>query len=1083
MYRRILSPLFVLTLTLLAAPLAAQIDPELLAGMKARSIGPAGMSGRIAAIVGVESNPNLIYVGASTGGVWKSENAGLTWKPIFDDQPVHSIGALAVFQPNPDIVWAGTGEGNTRNSVSIGNGIYKSLDAGRTWVHIGLAETERIYRIVLHPSNPDVAYVAALGRAWGENPERGVFKTTDGGKTWKKILYVDERTGCADLAMDPANPNKLIAALWEYRRWPWFFRSGGPGSGLYVTIDGGESWQKRTEVDGLPKGDLGRMGVAFSRAYPNIVYALVEAEKNVLLRSEDGGKTWKKVNEDTNIAPRPFYYADLRVDPEFPNRVYSLHSRVTVSNDSGKTFETLVPFRSVHPDHHALWINPADARHLILGNDGGVAISHDRGATWRFVGNLPLAQYYHIRVDNDTPYNVYGGMQDNGSWRGPSSVWENGGIRNHHWEEVGFGDGFDTSPDPEDSLRGYAMSQEGYVVRWNLRTGERKDIRPPAPEGVELRFNWNAGFAQDPFEPGTIYYGSQFLHRSTDRGETWRIISPDLTTNNPEWQKQKESGGLTPDVTGAENFTTIIAIAPSPIARGVLWVSTDDGRLHVTRDGGRTWTSVEKNITGVPANTWIPHLEASRFDASAAFVVFDNHRRSDFAPYVFKTTNYGNDWTSLVTSDLGGYALAMAQDPVKEDLLFLGTEFGLFVSQDGGKRWFQWKHGFPTASAMDLAIHPREHDLVIGTHGRAAYVLDDIRPLRTLSAATLAEPIHLFEVAAAQQYRVKQTGASRFPGEAEFRGENRPYGALLTYSLNFPDLPHPKDEIERERKEKERQAKRQEAKAGEEKKESKPDEEKGPQVEIRVTDADGKTLRTFKRKAVLGVNRTAWDLRRDAFKEPSRGDEPRWFEPAGPEVLPGTYGITIKYKDKEAKGTVEVKGDPRFQIASADREAKWKTILRAGEVQELLTEAIERIRSTRADIEVVSKKVKEAKKDANTEEKGESAPPLVKAGRELKEALTALEKRLWVPPDTKGYVAETDPMSKIQNVLQFLNSSWDAPTPAQLAYLHEAEDLTDKMLTEFNQLFVTRVADYRKQVEQAGVELLPVKEPLTRKKD
>jgi photosystem II stability/assembly factor-like uncharacterized protein len=1065
-----------------AAPLAAQVDPELLSGMKARSIGPAGMSGRIAAIEGVESNPNVIYVGAATGGVWKSENAGLTWKPIFDDQPVHSIGALAVFQPNPDIVWVGTGESNTRNSVSVGDGIYKSLDAGHTWTRLGLAETERIYRILLHPTDPDVAYVAALGRLWGENPERGVFKTTDGGKTWKKILYVDERTGCADLAMDPANPNKLIAALWEFRRWPWFFRSGGPSSGLYVTIDAGETWEKRTVEDGLPEGELGRIGVAFSRAYPNIVYALVEAKKNVLLRSEDGGRSWKKVNEKFNIAPRPFYYADLRVDPEFPNRVYNLHSLVTVSNDSGKTFETLVPFRSVHPDHHALWINPRNARHLVLGNDGGVAISHDRGATWRFVGNLPLAQYYHIRVDTDTPYNVYGGMQDNGSWRGPSSVWENGGIRNHHWDEVGFGDGFDTSPDPEDSMRGYAMSQEGYLVRWNLRTGERKDIRPPAPEGVELRFNWNAGFAQDPFEPATIYYGSQFLHKSTDRGESWSTISPDLTTNNPDWQKQKESGGLTPDVTGAENFTTIIAIAPSPIAKDVLWVGTDDGRLHVTRDGGKTWASVEKNVKGVPANTWIPHITPSRFDAGTAYVVFDNHRRSDFAPYIFKTTDHGKNWNSLMTAEVRGYALALAEDTVSEDLLFLGTEFGLFVSQDGGKHWFQWKHGFPTASAMDLVVHPRQPDLIVGTHGRAAYVLDDISPLRTLTAATQVEPIHLFPVSPAQQYRVKQTGAARFPGEGEYRGENRPYGALLTFSLNFPDLPHPKDEIERERKEKERQAKRQEAKPGEEKKEAKPKAENGPQVELQISDAGGQVIRTFKSKAVLGVNRATWDLRRDAFKEPSRGDEPRWFEPVGPEILPGTYSVTIKYKDQEAKGSVDVVADPRFEIARADREAKWNTLLRAGAVQETLTEAIERIRSTHADIEVVSKKVKEAKKDARPEEKSE-APPLVKAGTELSEDLTALEKRLWVPPDTKGYVAETDPMSKVENVLRFLGSSWDAPTPAQMAYLREAEELTEKVLAEFNQLFATRVADYRKQVEEAGIALLPVKEPVKLKKE
>ncbi|MGH9862286.1 MAG: WD40/YVTN/BNR-like repeat-containing protein, partial [Candidatus Acidiferrales bacterium] len=853
---------FLLCVTLASAA-AAQVDPELLAGMKARSIGPAGMSGRITSVVGVSAHPDIIYAGAATGGVWKSENAGLTWKPIFDDQPVHSIGAMAIFQPNPDIVWVGTGEGNTRNSVSIGNGIYKSLDAGKTWTHMGLEETERIHRLVLHPTNPDVAYVAGLGRAWGENPERGIFKTVDGGKTWKKILYVNEKTGGAELVMDPSNPNKMFAALWEFRRWPYFFKSGGPGSGLYITVDGGETWKKLTEEDGLPKGELGKIGVAFSASYPDIVYALVEAEKSALLRSDDGGKSWKRVNEEANISGRPFYYSNLGVDPELPNRVYNIHSLIMVSDDGGKTFEVLVPFRTVHPDHHSMWINPKDPTHLIVGNDGGVAISHDRGSTWQFVANLPLAQYYHVNVDMDTPYNIYGGLQDNGSWRGPSSVWENGQIRNHHWDEVGFGDGFDTAPYPKDSLQGYAMSQGGYLSRWNLRTGQRKDIRPPEPDGVELRFNWNAGLAQDPFDADTIYYGSQFLHKSTDRGETWTTISPDLTTNNPEWQKQKESGGLTPDVTAAENHTTIIAIAASPMQKGVLWVGTDDGRLHVTRDAGQTWTSVEKNVKGVPANTWIPHIKASQHDPAVAFVVFDDHRRSNFKSYVYKTTNYGKDWESLATDEIRGYALAIEQDPVKPDLLFLGTEFGLYFSQDGGKHWFRWTHGFPTASAMDLVVHPRENDLVVATHGRALYVLDDIRPLRTLSALTLGEPIHLFDPPEAQQYRVKQTGASRFPGQGEFRGENRPYGALLTYSLNFEGLPHPKEEIERERKEKERQAARaaqEKAKPGGEAKEEK--EEKAPEVEIQIADAGGKVIRTFKRKAYQGVNRTNWNLRR-----------------------------------------------------------------------------------------------------------------------------------------------------------------------------------------------------------------------------
>jgi photosystem II stability/assembly factor-like uncharacterized protein len=918
--------------------LQAQVDPALLAGMKARSIGPAGMSGRIASIEAVEANPDIIYVGTATGGVWKSENAGLTWTPIFDEQPVHATGAVAIFQASPDIVWVGTGEGNPRNSVSVGNGIYKSIDGGQTWTHLGLKETERIHRVALHPGNGEVAYACALGKTWGENPERGVFKTVDGGKSWEKVLYVDERTGCADLKMDPSNPDKLMAAMWDHRRWPWFFRSGGPGSGLYVTVDGGKNWTKRTADDGLPEGELGRIGLAFAPSDPEIVYAIVEAESSAVARSDDGGKTWKKTNEDPKTANRPFYYADLRVDPERPDRLYNLYSRVSVSNDGGKTFEMLVPFSHVHPDHHAMWINPNDATHIIEGNDGGVYLSQDRGETWRFVANLPLAQFYHIRVDMDEPYHVYGGMQDNGSWRGPSEVWENGGIRNHHWAEVGFGDGFDTVPDPVDSMRGYAMSQEGYLVRWNLHTGERKNVRPAGPEGVELRFNWNAGFAQDPFDAGTIYYGSQFVHKSTDRGDNWTIISSDVTTNNPEWLKQDESGGLTPDVTGAENFASIVAIAPSPLERGVLWVGTDDGRVHVTRDAGGTWASVEGNIDGVPANTWVPHIEPSRFDAGTAYVVFDNHRRSDWTPYVYMTTDYGRNWASLATDEIQGYALAIVQDPVKEELLFLGTEFGLYVTLNDGANWFKWTHGFPTASAMDLAIQPREHDLVIGTHGRSAYVLDDIRPLRTVSAATMSEPIHLFEIPPAQQYRVRQTGESRFPGHGVFRGENEPYGALMTYSLNFEGLPHPKEAKEREQ-----------AKAG------KKDKDKGPEVEIVIRNADGEAVRTFKQAAVLGVNRAEWDLKRDEFKEPPRPEGERWFDPT-PEVLPDTYSVTVKYEDQEATQTVQVLADPRESILWADVEAKAAALEHVGALKELVTEAVVRIIETRKDIDRIVEK-------------------------------------------------------------------------------------------------------------------------------
>lgn len=1082
---------YVVALCLLVFPAVApaQIDPELLAGMKARAIGPATMSGRIASIDVVESDPDIIYVGASTGGVWKSIDGGFSFTPIFDDQPVAAVGAVAVYQLSPDIVWVGTGEGNPRNSASVGNGVYKSVDGGKSWQHLGLDKSERIHRIVLHPSDPNVAWVAAMGQMWGQNAERGVFKTEDGGRSWKKVLYVNDRTGAADLVADPTNPNKLFASMWEYRRWPWYFQSGGPGSGLYVTFDGGQTWKRFTEDDGMPAGDRGRIGVAIARSNPRIVYALVEADKSALLRSEDGGVKWTAVNSDFDVASRPFYYADLRVDPSDPNRVYNLYSLVSVSTDGGKTFRVLIPFAKIHPDYHAMWIHPRDASHILVGNDGGVAESRDRGQSWRYVATLPLAQYYHIAVDMDHPYNIYGGMQDNGSWRGPNTTWETAGIRNWDWQEVGFGDGFGTLPIPGDSMTGYAMSQEGFLIRWDLRTGERKAARPAGPENTELRFNWNAAIAIDPFDGNTVYFGSQFVHKSTDRGERWQTISPDLTTNNRAWQKQDQSGGLTPDVTGAENFTTILTIAPSAVERGVIWTGTDDGRIHITRDGGDNWTSVEGNIRGVPANTWVPEIKASPHQGGTAFVVLDDHRRSNWTPYAYRTTDYGRTWTSIVTKDIQGYALSIEQDPVDPDLLFLGTEFGLWVSVDAGRSWMKWKHGVPTVSVMGLAIHPREHDLVIGTHGRSAFVLDDIGPLRTISKDLMARPLHLFEIPRAQQFRRRQKEGSRFLGDAEFSGENEAYGALLTYSLNLPGLPHPTVEKERERRAKEREARQKppvpetgipqelmdipkEPEASKPPLEVKPvEEEKEPKVDVEVRDAAGTVVRKFKGPANLGLNRVAWDLRRDPFRQPPRERRPGEPEPTGPEMPPGEYSIRVRFRGNEATQRVVVAADPRVEVPPAARQSKWQSILRAGQLQEKVAEAVERIQRTRADIDSVIAKLK--KPDGGDEEH-----PLIASGNRLKRSLDAMDRRLWVPPKTKGIVADTAVLSKLSYPMSALQSSWDAPTPAQLAYLAQAETLFRTVLGDYNRLFAEEVASFREAVRKEKIELFPDQPPI-----
>jgi len=1083
--------------------IAAEIDPDLLAGLQARSIGPAAMSGRVAAVEALDSNPDVLYVGAATGGLWKSVDGGVTWKPIFDDQPVAAIGAIAVHPQQSEMVWVGTGEGNPRNSASVGNGIYLSRDGGTTWKHVGLKDSERIHRIVLHPREPETAWVAALGKTWGNHPQRGIFKTTDGGETWKKVLYASEvgaaeTTGGSDLVIDPSNPHKLFATLWQHRRWPWSFESGGPGSGIFVSHDSGETWKKLTPEDGLPKGNLGRIGIAVAPSNSNIVYALVEAEgDNVFLRSQDGGKSWetRAKGSEEQIGNRPFYYSDIVVDPEDPNRVYSLWSLISLTEDGGAHWKILVPFAEVHPDHHALWIDPANPHFLVNGNDGGLYISRDRGQKWTFVRNLPFAQFYHVRVDDETPFNVYGGLQDNGSWKGPSAVWENGGIRDYHWQEVLFGDGFDTVPDPRDPTQGYAMSQEGYLARWNVTTGEQKSVRPAPSREVPidqdgLRFNWNAAVVLDPFEPDTVYFGSQYVHRSRDRGETWETLTEDLTTNKAEWQKQLESGGLTPDVTGAENFTSIVALAASPIQKGVLWAGTDDGRIHVTQDGGATWKSVEGNLKGVPAHTWVPHIEPSRHDAGEAFVVFDDHRRANWTPYVARTQNFGKSWKSLATDELQGYALAIVQDPMDRDLLFLGTEFGLWISTNGGDRWMKFTHGVPTVSVMDLAFQEKADSLVLGTHGRGIFILDDIAPLRGLGDGALEKDLHLFPSPLAQQYRVRQSGASRFPGHGEFRGENLPYGARILFSLQGDDLPHADDKRERQRQADLRSQEAEEKKAASKELETgneKEDEEKeeAKKAKIRISDADGKVLRTFEVEVKRGINRAVWSLTGDPFKNPPRaeGNEDDDEGGEGPEVPPGTYTATVTYGEASATTEIIVRADPRFEISPEDRQTRWAAQLQAGRLQEVTAEAVERLHQTRQDTETTRERlearIKERKRRAGNNEQEHPEQPVIDAAKALEKKITELEKLLWNPPKTKGYVGETAVMNRINVAQWFLGSDWAAPTAAQQTYLDRSEALLAQVLEKLNSFYSEDVVAFRKLVEGTEVRLLRDFPPLT----
>ncbi len=1013
--------------------LDAQLDSAFVSSMKARSIGPAGMSGRVAAIDAVVANPKVMYVGSATGGVWKSVDGGLVWKPIFDDQQTSSIGAVAIFQTNPDIVWVGTGEGNPRNSAGVGYGMYRSLDGGATWRHLGLEWSERIHRVVLHPSNPDIAYVAALGPTWSDGDQRGVFKTTDGGATWQRVLYVNERTGAADLVMDPTNPNKLFAAMWEHRRQPWFFSSGGRGSGLYVTHDGGATWKHLGPDHGVPRGELGRIGIAIARNQPNTVYALVEAKRSALIRSDDGGHHWRTVTQGPDIAPRPFYYADIRVDPHNENRLYSIHGRATVSEDGGKTFRTIVPSSIIHGDVHELWIHPHDNQFLLMGNDGGVGISYDRGANWRFVENLPLAQFYHINVDMETPYNVYGGLQDNGSWLGPSQVWRAGGIRNLYWLRVGSGDGFATLNDFADPRYGYSMSQQGFLRRFDKVTGERKDIRPVHPAGIDLRFSWNAAINVDPFDSTTIYFGSQFVHRSRDGGETWEIISPDLTTNDQEKQRQAETGGLTRDNTGAENHTTITTIAPSPVEPGVIWVGTDDGNVQITRDGGSNWSNVAGRIRDVPPATWVPHIEPSKYDGATAFVVFDDHRRGNWTPYVFRTTDYGRSWQSLATDAIWGFAHAIEQDPVERNLLYLGTEFGLYVSIDGGRTWQRWTHGVPTVPVRALLVHPRDHDLVLGTHGRGVFILDDVRPLRMLAAqpALAASAIHVFEPADAWQHEIADQVGYRSTGHAMFSGDNKDYGVLITFVRNRAQHNDVADSMT-----------------------------------VEILDAAGTVVRTMQRTAREGINRISWDLRRDGYVAPTSSDTTMV---SGPEMVPGQYTVRISDGERSASAGFTVGLDPRVEIPAAERQAKYAAVTRVGERFGMAAEAVRRLRAVKTGISQV-------KQRAN----GAEAHTALTAGADsLAESVDSLVAKFVDPPDLQGiYGGGRTVMQKLQGVYFSLQSSWDAPTEAQRFALARAEQALREAVDAVNAAMGGEVAAFRRRVLEAGIDLFPQFDPI-----
>ncbi|MEW5900515.1 MAG: hypothetical protein AB1715_03530, partial [Acidobacteriota bacterium] len=886
------------------------IVEKMLDGLKWRSIGPANMGGRVDDIAVVESSPDTIYLATASGGLWKTTNNGVTWKPVFDEQTTSSIGAVAVAPSSPDIVWVGTGEANNRQSSSWGDGVFKSEDGGRTWKNMGLRETHHIGRLVIHPTNPDIVYVAALGRLWGPNKERGLFRTTDGGKTWVNTKFVDENTGFVDVAMDRENPGTLYAAAYQRQRTAYGFSGGGPGSGLYKTTDGGDNWVRLT--NGLPEGKIGRIGIDIYRRNPAIIYALIEHKEGGVFRSQDKGETWKKMSA-TN--PRPMYYSQIRIDPNNDQRIWVLGAPMYFSDDGGKTFRSDV-VREIHGDHHAMWIDSADSNHIILGSDGGTHLSYDRGQTWDFVNTLPLGQFYEVGFDMRKPYYVYGGLQDNGSWGGPSATWNVLGITNDEWVRIGGGDGFYTQVDPTDFNTIYAESQDGYLFRFDLKSGESKSIRPePGDEKETYRFNWNSPILISPHNPKKIFYGGNKLFISLDRGDSWEETA-DLTTKTD--RDKLPIMGVVPDATtlsrndGVSHYGTITTIAESPLREGIIYAGTDDGLVQVSRDDGKSWKNVTPAPPALPKNTYVSRLEASHFVEGRAYAAFDGHRGDDFKPYVFATEDFGGSWKNISAGlpDLATVSV-VREDPSNPDLLFIGSERGAFFSLDRGANWTRIKSNLPLVPVDDMAIHPRDGDLILGTHGRSIWILDDITPLRQLRPDTLAAKNFLFEIRPALIFNPHYHKGDT--GHKFFVAANPPRGALISYYL--------KEEVKEEAK-------------------------------ITIADSEGKKITEIKGAKAPGLHRVVWNLR---HAPPAGGDgEPaaRFTFFQAPFVLPGDFRVTLTAADQETTKQVRVEGDPRVEATFEARKAQHDALMSLYRLAPLVSASERTLDALRRELEL-----------------------------------------------------------------------------------------------------------------------------------
>ncbi len=976
-----------------------------------RAIGPANMGGRVTDIDGVPGDPSTFYVSGADGGIFKTTNGGVSFNPIFENQRAYSIGSLTIAPSDNNILWVGTGEGDPRNSVGYGWGVYKSIDGGMSWKHLGLKNTERIKRIVVDPKNPNIACVCALGKEWGPNKERGVFKTIDGGKTWKKILYIDENTGCADIAMEDNNSRIMYAGMWTFRRKPWRFDDGGKNTALYRTMDGGETWKKI--MNGLPDKDMARPGVHIAQSEPNIIYLMTEFEGGgTAFKSEDRGESWEMVNDDPNINFRPFYYSDVRVDPNQPNVLFSISGRLSRSKDSGNTWEQIA--KTVHGDHQALWIDPTNSKYILNGSDGGFQRSFDGGDSWEIINNIELSQFYQMEIDNKKPYNIYGGLQDNGTWVGPSNSLYGAGILKRHWKGLAYGDGYFAVPIPGEEHFVYTNLQGGVPFLVDSRYGNVQTIHPypkivgsagDAIEKHKYRFNWDSPIMISPHDPETVYVGGNVVFKSNNRGKSWEVISPDLTTNDKS--KQRSSGGtIYQDNTAAEFHCTILYLAESPIQKGVIWAGTDDGNIQVTLDGGKNWSNLKNRIKGLPEYSWISKIHASEHNAGTAIIVIDQHRMNDFRPYIFMTEDFGKSWRKI-TSNLPSddYVKVVRQDPHNPNLLFAGMEHGIFASWNMGKSWEKINNNLPNVSVRDLRIQARDRDLIVATHGRGVFILDDIHPIEELKNS-IGKPIHLFPIREGtlwnMYWRIENLG------DRTYAAKNPEYGTYINFSLQ-------KDA-------------------------------KSP-VNIDILDKKGSLVTSLEMKdAKKGVNRVIWDLGYDAavtlenkIEEGFSSNEIR------PKVVPGEYTARINYEGLKLEEKITVVGDNRIKMPTDDYRKKLKALLTLRDLLSKTHKLIDKVSFSADQLEDLIKKLNnDSSQDTND------------AKKIHKKIVEHKFEFLMRPPPSMTYRQKPRLREEIRSLMSAIDNTTNPPTAPQIeriaSLIKEVDEQEETILSNESEL-------------------------------